>query len=353
MPAPEPCRRSGRSPDATGECPDASGRCKPPLKGRSQLTQAVQPRSHRVVRDAGGRRGCDRHAWCTLDHFPVGWSTPRGCSGQLWIIVTGVGPGRWMGRLPGFPEHMIAMVSANKQDRRDTPDFANRRRAGRGDSAVLVAVESRSAARIRGPTRRTRQSIIRVGRRKRVSGGVEGAGAAPSPERNVQRCVRWLKHHKGASQPPDERAGRLAALLISGRQRLHTVQGEARFRPCQPPEPGRFPKTSIAVPEPYRAPAVAPPTPWATAAGERRLSGVTLPPDVPGGVGQIGERRKGALRRDRVDILRVLLSSGLHHREALTIACGPHSGFCRKALSAAMRSTWGSCRRPVFLRYAT
>ena len=195
MLAPGPCRRSGRSPDATGERPDASGRCRPPLNDRSRLTQAVQPRSHRVVRDAGGRRGCDRHAWCTLDHFPVGWSTPRGCSGQLWIIVTGVGPGRWMGRLPGFPEHMIAMVSANKQDRRDTPDFANRRRAGRGDPAVLVAVESRSAARIRGPTRRTRQSIIRVGRRTRVSGRIEGGGSRPLARAQCSTLRRLASDH--------------------------------------------------------------------------------------------------------------------------------------------------------------
>ena len=115
MLAPGPCRRSGRRPDATGECPDASGRCRPRLKGRSQLTQPVRPRSHRVVGDASGRRGRDRHAWGTLDRSPAGWSTPRGCSGQLWIIVTGVGHGRWMGRLPGFPEHMIAMVSANNK----------------------------------------------------------------------------------------------------------------------------------------------------------------------------------------------------------------------------------------------
>ena len=149
MLAPEPCHRSGRSPDATGECPDASGRCKPPLKGRSQLTQAVLPRSHRVVRDASGRRGCDRHAWRTLDHFPVVCNTSQGCAGLLRIIVTGLGLGDgWADYgVPGT--HDRHGVGEHRRSR-DSPDFANRRRAARGDSAVLVAVESRSAARTRG-----------------------------------------------------------------------------------------------------------------------------------------------------------------------------------------------------------
>ena len=97
--------------------------------------------------------------------------------------------------------------------------------------------------------------------------GVRRGARPPLPAFRVQHGVGWLTHLKGAGQPTGKRAGRLAATGISGRRNLHAIHGEARFRPCQPPESRRFPKTSSAVPEPHRPPPAAPPTRWATAAG--------------------------------------------------------------------------------------
>ena len=179
MHAREPCRRSGRSPDATGECPDASGRCRPRLTGRSQPTQAVLPRSHRVVRDAGGHRGRDRHAWRTLVRSPPGWHTPRGCVGQLWIIVTGVGMG------VGWADYRASPNTGLPWCRRThkIAGHAGTSRIGgvaaRGDPAVVVAVESRSAARTRAPTRRTRQSIFASDAERGSPGGSMGGGSRP------------------------------------------------------------------------------------------------------------------------------------------------------------------------------
>ena len=125
---------------------------------------------------------------------------------------------------------------------RDTPDFANRRRAARGDPAVLVAVESRSAARTRAPTRRTRQSIFTSDAERGSPGGRSGAAAAPSPERNVQRCVGWLTHLEGVSRPsapstlgrryPITRArrkpGRSQVVIAAVWQRLFKLPGGTR-----------------------------------------------------------------------------------------------------------------------------
>ncbi len=88
--------------------------------------------------------------------------------------------------------------------------------------------------------------------------GIEGAKPLASPA--VIPGVCWLTDLKAVGQPWGQRARRLVALRISGRQRLHTVHGEARFRPCQPPESRRFPKTSSAVPETDRPPPAAPPS---------------------------------------------------------------------------------------------
>ena len=71
------------------------------------------------------------------------------------------------------------MVSANNQDRGTRPDFANRRRSARGDPAVVVAVESRTAARTRAPTRRTRQSMSASDAERGSPGGSKGGGSRP------------------------------------------------------------------------------------------------------------------------------------------------------------------------------
>jgi len=86
--------------------------------------------------------------------------------------------------------------------------------------------------------------------------------------------VGWLTDLKAVSQPSGKRASQPALAEISGRRGLHTIHGEARFRPCQPPESRRFPKGSNAVPEPYRPPPAAPPSPVGASQNRR----AALPP---------------------------------------------------------------------------
>ena len=143
-----------------------------------------------------------------------------------------------------------------------------------------AATSSGQAARSAGVTRAATMSMRRSamsapatgfgGRRPppaRCSGsgaerwGFEGGRSVPLPGRNVQHCVGWLNHLKGARQPAGKRAGRPPATGISGRRNLHTVHGEVRPERCQQPESRPFPKGSSAVPDADRSLATAPPPP--------------------------------------------------------------------------------------------
>ncbi|MCY3545382.1 MAG: hypothetical protein OXH49_00740, partial [Gemmatimonadetes bacterium] len=64
-------------------------------------------------------------------------------------------------------------------------------------------------------------------RQRRDRQGVRRGAQHPLASRDVQHRVCWLTDFRAVSQPWGKRAGRLAALGISGRRRLHTVHGEA------------------------------------------------------------------------------------------------------------------------------
>ena len=89
--------------------------------------------------------------------------------------------------------------------------------------------------------------------------GFEGAESLASP--TVIPWVGWLAHLKGAQTAPRQ-AGR------DGFRRRESRVGGVSMpyterpapKPCQQPESRRLPKTSRAVPEPRRAPPVAPPS---------------------------------------------------------------------------------------------